>query len=290
MECHMYDGTKESKQNFEDATGIKPMRFAQAWLEEPGSRWSFFHFDYNNPRLAPTAAATGPQLVAQRLVELWAAKTKHWRTVSNLETKSKIVAKLARRSSSMSKTLPPSGQFTSYHPGILCKCKAAIDIPVLNDITGKRSGFLTGWRSKEDLVKAMLALWASHVRGWRSTSKTRREVRTRYHEELKSSGLLRIVENETGVQHALDPHKKDNDDDPLCRYVRVPGKEEGHKGTAVLYAKTEKGGGAGYQPLEFRPCHQECRGWKRVEIDLHEATGPFLEEDIARARVVRAEW
>ncbi|KAK4560692.1 hypothetical protein LTR86_005270 [Recurvomyces mirabilis] len=366
-ECRMYDGTKESKQKFEDATGIKPMRFAQAWLEEPGSRWRFFHFDYKNPRLAPAAAATGPQLVAQRLVELWAAKTKHWRTLSNSETKPKIVARVGQaffeheqdaatkwpthimsingndhEEYMLIRALRTIGSHDCVdHPGTLCKCKAAIDIPVLNDITGKRSGFLTGWcvtiqgcdnafeytgdtqsatlfkvrqnltvekfasafldggnfgllwtpaKSKEDLVKAMLALWAAHVRGWRSTCKTRREARTRYHEELKSSGLLRIVEDETGVQHALNPHKKNNDDDPLCRYVRVPGKEKGHEGTAVLYAKTEKGGGAGYQLLEFRPCHQECPEWKRVEIDLHEATGQFLEEDMARARLVRAEW
>jgi len=35
-ECRIYDGTKNSKLKFEDAAGIKPMHFAQAWLERPG--------------------------------------------------------------------------------------------------------------------------------------------------------------------------------------------------------------------------------------------------------------
>ncbi|KAK6384100.1 hypothetical protein LTR65_009859 [Meristemomyces frigidus] len=147
--------------------------------------------------------------------------------------------------------------------------------------------------TKHELVSAMLAYWHRLARDWRASCKTRQEVRTKSLVDMKAEGGMRKIDLETGVGETADPHENDVED-PLCRYVGVDDvpPRAGHRHTVVLYAKTGgEGGGLGYEVLGFVPCHENCAPpSQRLEVEVGAITAEFAEEDMEKARAVRAEW
>ncbi|KAK5126966.1 hypothetical protein LTR85_008324 [Meristemomyces frigidus] len=84
-ESRLYDGTPTSGRKFEEATGLSPLRFAQAWCEADGSIWRYFH-----PRSGPA----GGKAVAEAMCEYWAVKVNHWRAKIDSVVKTNVINKM----------------------------------------------------------------------------------------------------------------------------------------------------------------------------------------------------
>lgn len=81
----LYDGTVDGERLFEEATGLTPKRFAQGWLEVFGCAWRYFH--------PVKEGKEGCGEVTEAICGYWAAKVKHWRTISAAGAKANLLLK-----------------------------------------------------------------------------------------------------------------------------------------------------------------------------------------------------
>jgi len=141
------------------------------------------------------------------------------------------------------------------------------------------------------LITAMLTFWAERATNLRTTCHTREEARTKNHEKRKEAGHYALLNRSTGIATPVNPHHDDKRDS-LCRYVKTGvGAPAGDQHTVVMYAKWKEGKGFWYDVLRVVTCHAEC-GFPEggVTVAFEEVARDFAEEDMAKARAVRAEW
>ena len=76
----LYNGTPESANLFEQATGLTPAKFAQGFLEVYGNVWRYFHLK---------SASSGKELV-RTMLELWSESVKRWRCIGKAAARNKL--------------------------------------------------------------------------------------------------------------------------------------------------------------------------------------------------------
>jgi hypothetical protein len=158
-ECHLYDGSEESKSAFEEKTALAPAQFVQGWMEAAGSPWRCFH-----------PLTTGED-VAEALCELWAVKARHWRKLTDRSAaKAECIQVYGRgKYDSAGRLVEKTQELGSFngrerekhqilrylvmnefvdcaaHPEkVQCGCDVALDLP-LATVAGPMLNFVYGW-------------------------------------------------------------------------------------------------------------------------------------------------
>ena len=146
-DARLYDGTSVSAKRFEDATGLTPEKFAQAWLEREGCNWVFYH--------PAREGKEGKEEVLVAMCGFWAAKIKHWRTLSADAVKAGVMAKCGQDGwnktkgmihGALSEIMSVDGgdketfgvlrcpDCTAHPCTVICSCPTALDLPVKHEV------------------------------------------------------------------------------------------------------------------------------------------------------------